>query len=191
MGTTILASAGVVGIVLGFAAQKSLGTLFSGIQIIVSQPIRIGDVVVVENEFGTIGEINLTFVVIQTWDGRRLIVPINYFLEKTFESWTRVSPEVISKVKIYTDYTAPIEKIRAEFKKHLEESALWDRRNADFLVTNANDKTIELRATMSAKDSATAWDLECYIREKLITYLQQNYPEALPKTRLVVNERLN
>ena len=188
MAAGILASAGILGIVLGFAAQKSLGTLFSGIQIAIAQPIRIGDVVVVENEFGTVGEINLTFVVIHKWDGRRLIVPINHFIEKTFESWTRVSPEVVCKVRIHADYTVPIEEVRAEFKRLLHATEFWDKRKSNFIVSAANDKTIELRATMSAKDSDDAWDLECYIREKLITYLQKNHSNALPQTRIVVNE---
>jgi small-conductance mechanosensitive channel len=187
VGTTILASAGVLGIILGFAAQKSIGTFFSGLQIAIAQPIRIGDVVVVEEVFGTIGEINLTFVVVNTWDGRRRIVPINYFLENSFESWTRVSPEVVAKVKIRADYTLPIEKIKAEFKIWLEESTWWDKRTSGFLITGADEKSIEVRATMSAKNSDDAWDLECYIREKLITYIQKNCPAALPKSRIIIN----
>jgi small-conductance mechanosensitive channel len=184
IGGTLLASAGVLGLIIGFAAQKSLGTLFAGIQIAISQPIRIDDVVVVENEFGTIGEITLTYVVIFTWDGRRLVVPINYFLEKSFENWTRVSPEVIGKVKIYADYTLPVEEVRQEFFKLIGHTELWDRRKSGFAVTGSNEKTIELRATMSAKDSGDAWDLECLVREKLITFIQKKYPDALPKSRL-------
>lgn len=187
MGTTLLASAGVVGIILGFAAQKSIGTFFAGLQIAIAQPIRIGDNVIVENEFGTIGEINLTFVVVYIWDGRRLIVPINYFLEKTFQNWTRVSPEVIAKVKIRSDYTIPVARVREQFNDWLRTSELWDKRTSRLLVTNADDKTIELRATMSAQNSDDAWDLECYIREKLITYIQENYPGCLPKNRIIID----
>ncbi|MGZ4083116.1 MAG: mechanosensitive ion channel family protein [Bacteroidia bacterium] len=187
MGTTLLASAGVVGIILGFAAQKSIGTFFAGLQIAIAQPIRLGDNVIVENEFGTIGEINLTFVVVYIWDGRRLIVPISYFLEKTFQNWTRVSPEVIAKVKIRADYTIPVARIREQFNGWLQASELWDKRTSRLLVTNADDKTIELRATMSAQNSDDAWDLECYIREKLITHIQENYPGSLPKNRLFVS----
>ena len=184
LGSTLLASAGVVGIILGFAAQRSLGTFFAGLQIAISQPIRIGDVVVVEGEFGTIGEINLTFVIIHTWDGRRRIVPINFFLEKSFETWNRDTPEIIGKVKIRTDYTIPVETLRQEVAQWLQESPLWDGRKWGFLVTDADDNSIQLRATMSAKNSDDAWDLECYIREKLITYIQQHYYDALPKTRI-------
>lgn len=184
LGTTLLASAGIVGIIIGFAAQKSLGSLFAGIQIAISQPIRIGDVVVVEEEFGTISEITLTYVIISVWDGRRKIVPINFFLEKSFESWTRISPEVISKVKIRTDYSVPVDQIRKELMLWLNETPLWDKRSAGLLVTDASENTIELRATMSARNSDDAWALECMIREKMITYINKHFPDALPKNRL-------
>jgi small-conductance mechanosensitive channel len=189
LGTTLLASAGIVGIVLGFAAQRSLGTMFAGIQLAIAQPIRIGDIVVVENEFGTIGEINLTYVVLHSWDGRRLIVPINYFLEQTFECWTRVSPEVVAKVTIKADYTLPVDEIRAQFTSWLEESNLWDKRKSGLNVIGANDRTIDLRATMSAKDSDDAWDLQCFIREKMINWIRENYPGSLPKSRIVMEEK--
>jgi small-conductance mechanosensitive channel len=184
IGGTLLASAGVVGLVIGFAAQKSLGTLFAGIQIAISQPIRIDDVVVVEEQFGTIGEITLTYVIVNSWDGRRLVVPISYFLEKPFENWTRVSPEIVAKVKIHADYTLPIEEIRQEFKKWIEASELWDKRRCNFLVTGANDKTIEVRGTATARNSDDAYDLECIIREKLITYIREHHPTCLPTTRI-------
>jgi small-conductance mechanosensitive channel len=188
LGTTLLASAGILGVVLGIAAQKSLGTLFSGIQIALAQPIRIGDVVVVEDQFGTIGEISLTFVIVNTWDGRRLIVPVNFFLDRSFETWTRVSSEIIGKVTIHADYSIPVKKVRNEFKKWLDDSELWDKRKHGFLVTKADEKTITLRATMSARNSDDAWDLECQIREKLIEYIQENYPGSLPRTRVVLQK---
>lgn len=184
IGTTLLASAGVAGIVLGFAAQKSLGSLFAGIQIAISQPIRLEDTVVVEGTFGTISEISLTYVVLSTWDEKKLIIPINYFLENSYENWTRNSPDVVGKVKIYADYTLPVENIRKEFLSWLNASHLWDKRKGALLVTGADDKTIEVRATMSAKNSGDAFDLECFIREKLITYIRENYPGALPTSRL-------
>jgi small-conductance mechanosensitive channel len=188
VGTTLLASAGVVGLVIGFAAQKSLGTLFAGLQIAISQPIRIDDTVVVEDQFGTIGEITLTYVIVNCWDGRRLIVPISYFLEKPFENWTRVSPEVVSKVKIYADYSLPVDNIRTQVKKWLDETPLWDKRIWGVVVTSASEKTIEVRATMSAKNSGDSWDLECMIREKIIAYIQSHHPESLPKTRFESTE---
>lgn len=184
IGTTLLASAGVAGIVLGFAAQKSLGSLFAGIQIAISQPIKIEDIVVVEGQFGTIGEITLTYVVINTWDEKRLIVPINYFLENSFENWTRISPEVVAQVKVYTDYTLPIDEVRKEFNTWLQNTNLWDKRTAALLVTDADSKTIEIRATMSARNSSDAFDLECMIREKLIRYIREKYPDALPASRV-------
>lgn len=186
VGSTILASAGVIGIVLGFAAQKSLGTLFAGIQIAIAQPIRLNDVVIVEGQYGTIGEISLTYVVVNSWDGRRLIVPINYFLEKTFENWTRVSPEVIGVVKLYTDYSLPVQTVREKVKGWLGESTLWDKRAWGFVVTDATEKAIQVRITASAKDSGDAFDLQCLLREKLITYLQQEFPGTLPRARVEV-----
>jgi small-conductance mechanosensitive channel len=188
VGSTLLASAGVIGIVLGFAAQKSLGSLFAGIQIAISQPIRLDDVVIVEGQYGTIGEISLTYVIVKTWDGRRLVVPINYFLEKSFENWTRTSPEIVAKVKIYVDYSLPVDKLRSEFTKWLQESKLWDGRTSGLLVTDASERCLELRATMSARNSDDAFSLECMIREKLITYINEKYPFALPRSRYQLSE---
>jgi small-conductance mechanosensitive channel len=184
IGATLLASAGVVGLVIGFAAQKSIGAMFAGLQIAIAQPIRIDDVVIVENQYGVISEISLTFVVINSWDGRRLVVPISYFLEKPFENWTRNSPELIGKVKIHADYSLPVEELRTQVKQWLEESTLWDKRTWGMVITSANEKTIEIRATMSARDSGDAFELECMIREKMINYIRQNYPDALPKSRI-------
>mgnify|MGYP000439202273 FL=1 len=187
-GNTLLASAGVAGIILGFAAQKSLGTLFSGIQIAIAQPIKIDDIVVVNGQFGTVGEITLTYIVVNTWDEKRLIVPINYFLENTFENWTRVSPEVVAQVKIRVDFNLPVDEMREMFKRWLEETPLWDKRKSALLISGADAETMELRVTMSAKDSGDAYDLECLIREKLITYIRENYPQSLPAKRVKFHE---
>jgi small-conductance mechanosensitive channel len=184
IGGALLASAGVVGIIVGFAAQKSLSTLFGGIQIAISQPIRIDDTVIVEKEFGTVAEINLTYVVINTWDGRRVVVPVNFFLENKFENWTRVSPEIIGKVYLYTDYNLPVEEVRKEFIRLVESSPLWDRRSRQLIVTDSTGNTMQIRASMSAKNSGDAYDFECFIRENLIRFIQQNYPDSLPKYRL-------
>lgn len=186
VGATLLASAGVVGLVIGFAAQKSLGTLFAGIQIAVSQPIRIDDLVMVEKQSGVISEITLTYVVINTWDGRRLVVPINYFLEKPFENWTRVSPEIVGTVKLYADYTLPVDSLRQQLKRWLDTSPLWDRRSWSFYVNNADSKTIELMATMSARNSGDAYALESQVLEMLIAYMQTHYPQCLPQSRVKV-----
>lgn len=184
IGTSLLASAGIAGVVLGFAAQKTLGNFIAGIQIAFAQPIRLDDVVIVENEWGWIEEITLTFVVVRIWDLRRLVVPISYFVEKPFQSWTRVSADILGSVFLYTDYTVPVGKIREELTRLLEGNPRWDKKVNCLQVTDAKEHTIELRALMSAADSPTAWDLRCEVREKLLTFLQKNFPESLPKTRV-------
>jgi len=184
LGVSLLASAGVIGIILGFAAQKTLGNLFSGIQIALAQPIRIDDVVIVEGEWGRIEEITLTYVVVRIWDLRRLIVPISYFMEKPFQNWTRISADLLGTVFIYADYRIPVEKVREELKRILDESGKWDGEVWNLQVTNTTDRTVELRALMSAPDSSVAWDLRCLVREKLLAYLQANFPDCLPKVRL-------
>lgn len=183
LGTTLLASAGIVGIIVGLAAQKSISTLFAGIQMAITQPIRIDDVVIVENEWGRIEEITLTYVVVRIWDLRRLIVPITYFLEKPFQNWTRISAELLGTVFFYVDYAVPVDEVRAELKRILESSPLWDKQVCSLLVTNATERTLELRALMSAADSSSAWDLRCEVREKLIGFIRRNYPDGLPKVR--------
>jgi small-conductance mechanosensitive channel len=184
IGISLFASAGVAGIIIGFAAQKLLGSILAGFQIALTQPIRIDDVVIVENEWGWIEEITLTYVVVRIWDKRRLIVPSTYFIEKPFQNWTRVSADILGTVFIYTDYLVPVDKLREEFKRILEKTDLWDGKTQVMQVTNATDRTLEIRALMSAADSPTAWDLRVLVREKLISYLQKNYPESLPRTRI-------
>jgi small-conductance mechanosensitive channel len=184
IGVSLLASAGVFGIILGFAAQKSLATLFAGIQIALTQPIRIDDVVIVENEWGWIEEITLTYVVVKIWDQRRLVVPITYFIEKPFQNWTRTTAELLGSVYLYADYTLPVPEVREALKKILQASPQWDRRVGVLQVTNADQRTIELRALMSAKDSPSAWDLRCHVREKLIEFMQHNFPASLPHVRI-------
>ncbi|MBU0548273.1 MAG: mechanosensitive ion channel family protein, partial [Candidatus Omnitrophica bacterium] len=164
IGVSILASAGVVGIVIGFAAQKTLGNLIAGIQIAIAQPIRLGDVVIIEDEWGWIEEITLTFVVVRIWDLRRLVVPISYFLEKPFQNWTRTSADLLGTVFIYTDYTVPVKDVRNELTRILQNCSKWDKKVNVLQVTNTTDKTVELRALMSAADSPTMWDLRCEVR---------------------------
>jgi small-conductance mechanosensitive channel len=187
LGTTILASAGVVGIVVGMAAQRTIATFIAGLQIAITQPIRVDDVVIVENEWGRIEEITLTYVVVRIWDLRRLIVPITYFIEKPFQNWTRISADILGTVFIYTDYTVPVDAIRKQLQKILNESEHWDKKVCVLQVTNATDRTMELRALMSAADASTAWTLRCHIREKLIEFIKTKYPQALPRTRAELN----
>lgn len=183
LGTTILASAGIIGIVVGMAAQRTIGTFIAGLQIAFTQPIRIDDVVIVENEWGRIEEITLTYVVVKIWDLRRLVVPITYFIEKPFQNWTRVTADLLGTVYIYVDYTVPVEEVRAELQKILKDSELWDGKVCVLQVTNTSEHTLELRALMSAKDASTAWSLRCHVREKLVEFIQKNHPESLPKLR--------
>jgi small-conductance mechanosensitive channel len=183
VGVSILASAGIMGIIAGFAAQRSLSTLLAGLQIAITQPIRINDVVIVEGEWGTIEEITLTYVVVKVWDLRRLIVPVTFFLEKTFQSWTRSSTNILGTVFLYVDYTAPVPEIRHKLLELLQGSKSWDREVWCLQVTNASERTLELRALMSAVDAPTSWDLRCEVREKLVAFLKETYPESLPRIR--------
>ncbi len=183
IGTSILASAGILGIIIGFAAQRSIGTFLAGIQIAITQPIRLDDVVVIENEWGRIEEITLTYVVVRIWDQRRLILPITYFLEKPFQNWTRQSAEILGTVFLYVDYTVPVSAVREELRRILTQSDLWDQRVCTLQVTDTTDRSVELRALVSASDSSKAWELRCLVREKLMEFLQKKYPKSLPKIR--------
>ena len=189
IGTSILASAGIVGIIVGFAAQRSISTLLAGIQIAFTQPIRIDDVVIVENEWGRIEEITLTYVVIRIWDLRRLIVPITYFMEKPFQNWTRISADILGTVFLYVDYTVPVQVVREELYRILKTSHLWDGKVWGLQTTNVSERTVELRALMSAADASNAWDLRCEVREKLIEFIQKQYPDGLPRVRAEVEDR--
>ncbi len=183
LGTGLLTSAGVFGIVVGIAAQKSIANLLAGLQIAFTQPIRLDDVLVIENEFGRVEEITLTYVVLKLWDNRRLILPLNYFIDQPFQNWTRTGSDILATVFLYTDYTIPIEAVRKEFDNILANTNLWDRRVSVLQVTDSKERTLELRALMSAHSSHVAWDLRCLVREKLVEFIQQNYPESLPKIR--------
>ncbi len=184
IGVSLLTSAGIAGIIIGLAAQKAIATLLAGIQIALTQPIRIEDVVIVDGEWGWIEEITLTYVVVRIWDKRRLVVPTTYFIENTFQNWTRNTSEILGTVFIYTDYEVPFDKLREELTRLLESSPLWDKKTNVLQVTNATDRSVEIRALMSAKDSPTAWDLRVYVREHLIVFIKENYPESLPKSRV-------
>jgi small-conductance mechanosensitive channel len=184
VGVSLLASAGIAGIILGFAAQKSIATILAGFQIALTQPIRIDDVVVVEGEFGWVEEITLTYVSLRIWDKRRLIVPIIHFIDQPFQNWTRVDSEILGTVFIYTDYSIPFEKLRAAFLDILNETDLWDKQVGVMQVTDSKEKTVEIRLLMSAPSAPQAWDLRVYVREKIIEYLQEFHPESLPQYRV-------
>lgn len=184
IGVGLLASAGVAGLIIGLAAQKSISNLLAGFQIAFTQPIRIDDVVIVEGEYGRVEEVNLTYVVVRIWDERRLILPLSKFIEEPFQNWTRTSAQLLGTVIIYCDYTVPIPELRKELTRLLEANDLWDGRVSNLVVTDTTEKGIQVRALMSGKDSGTLWDLRCAVREGLILFIQQNYPESLPKIRL-------
>jgi len=189
IGISIIASAGLTGIILGLAAQKLIGGILAGIQLAITQPIRLDDVVVVENEWGRIEEINLTYVVVRIWDQRRLILPSNYFIEKPFQNWTRTTAEILGTVLIYTDYNVPVEEIRKETTRLLKNCEYWDGKTNVVQITNASEKTVEVRILVSAADSSAAWDLRVYLREHLIKFLQENYPENLPHSRIKIMDK--
>jgi small-conductance mechanosensitive channel len=183
-GVSLLASAGIAGIILGFAAQKLIATVLAGLQLAITQPIRLDDVLIVEGEWGRVEEITLTYVVLAIWDKRRLIIPSTYFIDNVFQNWTRVSADLLGTVYLYTDYRFPVDALRAELKKIVEGTDLWDKKVAIVQVTDSKERTMELRVLVSAEDSPTAWDLRVMVREKLITFIQENYPEMLPLTRV-------
>lgn len=183
VGTGLLAGVGVGSIIIGFAAQSTLGNLLAGFQIAFTQPIRIDDVVVVEGEWGRIEDITLTYVVVKIWDERRLVLPIIYFVQKPFQNWTRVNSDLLGTVFLYMDYSLPISKLRKKFESLLKESKLWDGKVNSIQVTDSMERVIQIRCLMSARNSSEAFDLRCYIREELIAFIQKEHPGALPRTR--------
>lgn len=183
LGTSLLASAGIAGIMIGLAAQKSISNLLAGFQIAFTQPIRLDDVVIVENEWGKIEEISLTYVVVRIWDERRLILPISYFLEKPFQNWTRVSADLLGTIFFHADYSLPVEAVRTEVTRLLQTQKQWDGKVNVVQVTDTTEKTMQIRILVSAKNSGDAFDLRCILREKVIDFIQKNYPASLPKFR--------
>jgi hypothetical protein len=183
LGTSILASAGVIGITVGFAAQRTIANLFAGFQLAMTQPVRIDDVVIVEGEWGRVEEISLTYVVIRIWDERRLVVPLSYFIERPFQNWTRVSAELLGSVFLWVDYTLPVSELRRDTQRLVESCADWDKRFWNFQVTDASERCMQVRVLATAADSGKAWNLRCELREKLIAHVQEKYPESLPRFR--------
>lgn len=183
LGTGILASAGIIGIVVGIAAQSTLGNVVAGVQIALTQPIRVDDVVIVEGDFGWVEEITLTYVVVRVWDRRRVVLPITHFVEKPFQNWTRTSADLIGSVFLYLDYRAPVEALREELQRIVEASAHWDGDVVGLQMTDASERTVTLRVIASARDAPTLWNLRCEIRENLVAYLRNHHPEALPTIR--------
>jgi len=186
VGLSVLTSAGVVSVLIGFAAQKTLSNLLAGIQIAFTQQIRLDDAVVVENEWGRIEEINLTTVVVRLWDRRRLILPITYFVENPFQNWTRSDASITGTILFYLDYNVPVDKVREKARELAEADPLWNRDVFAVQVTDTTPTSIILRILVSAADAPSAFDLRCQIREELIVFLRDEYPQSLPQTRVQI-----
>uniref|UniRef100_UPI0035648557 mechanosensitive ion channel family protein n=1 Tax=Hydrogenophaga sp. TaxID=1904254 RepID=UPI0035648557 len=186
IGASLLASAGVLGIVAGFAARPVLGNIIAGLQIGISQPIRLDDVVIVENEWGVIEQITGTYVVVRIWDDRRLIVPLQYWIEKPFQNWTRSTSELTGTVYLWVDYRMPLAPLREALQRACDTSELWDRRVALLQVTEAGERAMQLRCLVTAASAPAAWDLRCHVREYLIEFIQSEYPQYLARQRAEV-----
>jgi small-conductance mechanosensitive channel len=182
-GVTLFASAGVAGIIAGFASRPVLSNFIAGVQIAVSQPIRIDDAVIVENEWGNVEEITFSYVVVRLWDWRRMVVPLSYFIEKPFQNWTRIGGELIGTVFIYVDPTAPVRAIREKLTEIASASTLWNGKVVNLQVSDCSETAMQLRALVSANSASAVWDLRCEVREKLMEFLQREHPSALPRRR--------
>jgi len=183
VGASLLASAGVVGIVAGIAARPVFSNMIAGLQIALAQPIRIDDVLIIEGEWGRVEEITGTYVVLRIWDERRLIIPLQWFIENPFQNWTRTSSEILGTVFLYADYRLPLDPLRAELDRILETAPEWDKRVKVLQLTDVTERTIQIRVLVSARSSGLAFDLRCRVREGLVTYIQREFPDCLPQVR--------
>ena len=184
IGVSLLASAGVAGLVIGFAAKPVLGNLLAGLQIALTQPIRLDDVVIVQGEWGRVEEITGAFVVVQVWDERRLVVPLQWFIENPFQNWTRTSSKIIGSVFLWLDYRMPLAPLRSEAERICAHAPEWDRRICATQVTDTSERSMQVRVLVSAADSSLCWDLRCRMREELISFIQREYPQHLPQLRI-------
>lgn len=182
-GASLLASAGVAGLVAGIAARPVLGNFIAGLQIAFSQPIRIDDVLIVNGEWGRVEEITGTFVVVRIWDERRMIVPLQWFIENPFENWTHTSSTILGTVFLWLDFCLPVPELRAEFERVCKQAPQWDGRVCVLQVTDSNDRAMQIRLLVSAQNSGSAFDLRCAIRESMIAFIAKNHPQALPRLR--------
>jgi small-conductance mechanosensitive channel len=182
-GTGLLASAGLASLVLATAAKSTASNLLAGLQIAITEPIRLDDVVIVQGEWGRIEEITASYVVVRIWDQRRLIVPLTFFIENTFQNWTRESAEILGTSFLYVDYSIPVAELREQLDRIVHPSKLWDGRVCGLQVTNLSEHTMELRCLMSSRNASESFDLRCLVREEMTAYIQQHYPDAFPKTR--------
>lgn len=186
VGASLLASAGVVGIVAGIAARPVFSNMIAGLQIALAQPIRIDDVLIIEDEWGRVEEITSTYVVLRLWDERRLIVPLQWFIEHPFQNWTRTSSQILGTVMLYADYRLPLDPLRAELQRVLEAAPEWDKRVGVLQLTDMTERTIQIRVLVSARSSGLAFDLRCRVREALVGFIQREHPDCLPQVRVPV-----
>jgi small-conductance mechanosensitive channel len=182
-GAGLLASAGLASLVLATAAKSTASNLLAGIQIALTEPIRLDDVVIVEGEWGRIEDITTTYVVVKIWDYRRLVVPLSYFIENPFQNWTRNTADLMGTAFLYVDYSVPVKALREEYFRVIGQEPLWDGKIKALQVTNISEKTIEIRCLMSAKNASDQFDLRCIVREHMLEFIQEHYPEAFPRTR--------
>ncbi len=189
-GSGLLASAGIASLVLATAAKSTAANFFAGLQIAVTEPIRIDDVVVIQGEWGRIEEINSAYVVVKIWDLRRLVVPLSYFIENSFQNWTRESSDIMGTAFLYVDYSIPVEDLRRQLETIVHSSPLWDKRVCGLQVTNLTDRSMELRCLMSSRNSGDNFDLRCLVREQMAAWIQQNHPNAFPITRFATHSDL-
>jgi small-conductance mechanosensitive channel len=188
IGISLLTSAGIAGIIIGFAAQKSIGMILAGIQLAITQPIRLDDIVVVEGEYGRIEEISLTYVIVKIWDERRLLLPVTWFLEKPFQNWTRAKSDITGSIFLYVDYSFPVDAIRKAMPDLLKNNPGWDERFWNVQVTNTTEKYKEIRILVTSSDSSRNWDLRTELREKLIDFINANYPESFARIRIKASD---
>lgn len=189
IGTALLASAGIIGLVAGIAAKPVFGNLIAGLQIALTQPIRLDDVVIVEGEWGRVEEIGSSYVVVRIWDERRMVVPLTWFIENPFQNWTRRSADLLGTAFLWLDYRAPIVAIRAELERICKGESLWDGRVCVTQVTETSEHTLQVRLLVSARNSGDAFDLRCIVRERMLDFLAREHPQALPRTRAEILDR--
>jgi small-conductance mechanosensitive channel len=186
VGATLLASAGLIGIMAGFAARPIFENLVAGIQIALTQPIRIDDVLIVEGEYGRVEKIGSTYVVVRLWDWRRMVLPLTYFIDKPFQNWTYTTANLIGSVMLYVDYSIPVDALRKAVGEIIEQSPLWDKQVVNVALTDAKEGSIEIRILCSARNSPDLFDLRCFIREKIVTFVQENFPAGFSSTRVIL-----
>ena len=189
-GSGLLASAGIASLIIATAAKSTASNFFAGLQIAISEPIRIDDVVVIQGEWGRIEEINSAYVIVKIWDLRRLVVPLSYFIENSFQNWTRQSSDIMGTAFLYVDYSIPVEDLRKQLGAIVHPSPLWDNRVCGLQVTNLTDRSMELRCLVSSRNSSDNFDLRCLIRERMTAWIQENYPEAFPTMRFAGHSQI-